>query len=215
MLSERRGVFKGPILVVNITVCVSELHRNQTRPSSTAFVWLSFQKACDETHIHFGNVKQAWSAFFFGTVRESHSHIYIWIYFAYLYYSLRIALSSCGTGQSPKMWARLSLRIRKPKVCSSNPINDTFIQKNTCILMIIILGNKQMLHMNAHMTLRVAATVKRHRPHSASRRMQSAVLLWAWEANRGRHPQANPGKNKLGTGFKSVPTSTAGWVRCV
>lgn len=79
--------------------------------------------------------------------------------FPNLCYSLRIVLSSCGTGQSPKMWARLSLRIRKPKVRSSNPINDTFIQKVTCILLMMILGNKKISHTNIHMTLRVADTV--------------------------------------------------------
>lgn len=33
-----------------------------------------------------------------------------------------------------------------------------------------------------------------HHPHSASRCMQSAVLQWAWAADRGRPPQANPGR---------------------
>lgn len=29
---------------------------------------------------------------------------------------------------------------------------------------------------------------------SSSCRMQSALLLWTWESNRGRHPQADPGE---------------------
>lgn len=32
-------------------------------------------------------------------------------------------------------------------------------------------------------------------PDSASCRMYSAVLLWAWESNRGRHSQADPGEH--------------------
>lgn len=76
MLLERRGVFKGPLLVVNVTVCVSELHRNETCPSSTAFVWLTFQKL---TFIL--EILSKPDQHFFRSVGESVSHSDIYIYF--------------------------------------------------------------------------------------------------------------------------------------